>query len=54
MSGVSLREITDHDREAVVGLRTAASQDAYVSWASVRSSEPARVNTPRLGLEQLA
>jgi diamine N-acetyltransferase len=31
VSGVSLREITDRNREAVVGLRVAASQDAYVS-----------------------
>ena len=31
VSGVSLCEITDRNREAVVGLRVAASQDAYVS-----------------------
>src|SRR6185503_8623897 len=31
VSRVSLREITDQNREAVVGLRIAASKDAYVS-----------------------
>src|SRR5690242_15215131 len=31
VSGVSLKEITDQNREAVVRLRVAASQDAYVS-----------------------
>ena len=31
VSGVSLREITDQNREAVVALRIAASQEAYVS-----------------------
>jgi diamine N-acetyltransferase len=31
VSGVSLEEITDRNREAVIGLRVAASQDAYVS-----------------------
>jgi len=31
VSGVSLREITDENREAVVALRIAASQEAYVS-----------------------
>jgi hypothetical protein len=31
VSGVSLREITDQNRAAVVALRIAASQEAYVS-----------------------
>jgi diamine N-acetyltransferase len=31
VSGVSLREITDQNREAVVALRVAASQEGYVS-----------------------
>jgi diamine N-acetyltransferase len=31
VSGVCLHEITDQNREAVVGLRVAAAQDAYVS-----------------------
>jgi diamine N-acetyltransferase len=30
-SGVSLREITDQNREAVIALRIAASQEGYVS-----------------------
>ena len=44
VSGVSLREITDQNREAVVGLRVAASQDAYVSSVA-DSLEEARNST---------
>ena len=43
-SGVSLREITDQNREAVVALRIAPSQEGYVSTVS-DSLEEAR-DTP--------
>ena len=36
---VSLREITDLNREAVVGLRVAASQDGYVSTVATSLEE---------------
>ena len=43
-SGVSLREITDQNREAVVALRVAASQEGYVS--SVADSLEEARDTP--------
>ena len=43
-SGVSLREITDQNREAVVALRIAASQEGYVS--SVADSLEEARDTP--------
>ena len=44
VSGVSLREITDQNREAVVALRVAASQEGYVS--SVADSLEEARDTP--------
>ena len=44
VSGVSLREITDQNREAVVALRIAASQEGYVS--SVADSLEEARDTP--------
>jgi hypothetical protein len=44
MSGVSLREITDRNREAVVALRIAAAQEGYVS--SVEDSLEEARETP--------
>src|SRR5258706_12762946 len=44
-SGVSLREITDQNREAVVALRIAASQEGYVS--SVADSLEEARDTPQ-------
>jgi diamine N-acetyltransferase len=44
VSGVSLREITDQNREAVLALRVAASQEGYVS--SVADSLEEARDTP--------